>query len=138
MRKIRQYLIGLISQDRRASSPVGTHCSRWLLCKATAVIVGHCLIQSTSISVEIVGVAELLIPILLDGVHLVELVDNIHALNLEHFILLERIILLMLILHHSLLELVQNVMRGRIDGLWVGEIWICDRELEWFVDGRLD
>ena len=79
-----------------------------------------------------------MIPILLDGVHLVELVDNIHALNLEHFILLERIILLMLILHHSLLELVQNVMRGRIDGLWVGEIWICDRELEWLVDGRLD
>lgn len=94
------------------------------------------LIQATSISVVIVGIGELLVPILLDGVHLVELVDNIHALNLEHFVL--EGILLVRILHHRLLELVQNVMRRRIDGLWVREIRILERELERFVDCCLD
>ena len=29
-------------------------------------------------------------------------------------------------------------MRRRVDCLWISEIWVLDRELERFVDGRLD
>ena len=42
------------------------------------------------------------------------------------------------ILHHGLLELVQNVVRRRVDGLRVGEVGVLDRELEGFVDSCLD
>ena len=29
-------------------------------------------------------------------------------------------------------------MRRRVDCFWISEIWVLDRELERFVDGRLD